>query len=312
MSSPQVDRIDASALSKERFLRDYVVQNRPVVVTGAMDLRQIERTWSPALLEKRFGDRDVQVYNNYFDLLTVTSLKSYIAANFGSGNQESVTTPRYVRWYTKLRNVEFCWADDVFSQVREEWMAPSFLPDADYLFPFATPGIRVSPVTHDFPAKGLFISPRGARTSLHVDPWGSCAALCQLYGEKEWYFYAPGQQKFVQNAFGTVDVTRPDFQKFPEFACAQRTAACTLRAGEVIYVPHGWYHQVECVSDSISITWNFVHRTTGSALIGWLQNRRISEFDKSVLRFFYRIPEESDPVNWVLTLIENRAPPASE
>src|SRR3569833_2907397 len=96
--------------------------------------------------------------------------------------EESASLP-YVRRYTQMREVRYFWDDEIFAKLRNL----SFIPKTDYILPYTVPGVVVSPVTAHFPAKGLFISPRGARTSLHVDPWGSCAILCQLYGSKRWY-----------------------------------------------------------------------------------------------------------------------------
>lgn len=289
-------------LPVERFLAKYVLQNAPVIVTGALESWNLADNWTPAALGQQFGGKMAQVYNNYFDLQNVMSLERYLARYFDKSSPEDGSSPPYVRWYTKLRDEDFCWADEIFTRLRNCWHLPAFLPDTDYVLPLSS-GTATNPVTDHFPAKGLFISPRDARTSLHVDPWGSCAVLCQLYGRKRWYFYAPDQAQYLQSAFGVVDVTRPDHRKFPAFADAQLTAACTLNPGEVIYIPHGWYHQVECESDSISLTWNFVHRATAHELVRWLTETRLSETDRGVLQFFYALPERGDVVEAVLNRI---------
>lgn len=84
-----------------------------------------------------------------------------------------------------------------------------------------------------------------------------------------------------------VDVTRPDHARFPDFARTQLTATCTLAPGESVYLPCGWFHQVESLSDSISLTWNFVHAASAASLRTWLEGP-ISDFDQSVLRLFLR------------------------
>ena len=305
MNCSEVPKLPVSELSEEKFLTDYVARNQPLIVTGALEDWDIPHVWTPRALEKRFGDQLVQVYDNYFTLQSIMPLRQYLADNFG---RETVNTGKlpYVRWYTKLREVEFCWADDTFNQLKDQWMAPTFLPDSKYLLPHTSEDEKISPVTDLFPAKGLFISPRGARTSLHVDPWGSCAVLCQLYGTKRWYFYGPEQAQYLQNESGTVDVTRPDMRKFPSFSMARLFATCRLGPGDVVYIPHGWFHQVECESDSVSLTWNFVHRTTQASFVAWLTDGCLSEFDESVLRFFYRIAPGRRVVDDVLARLQDR------
>jgi hypothetical protein len=303
MKAPDVPRVAASELSVERFLTEYVLLNRPVVVTGDLELWDLANRWMPAALERQFGDQLAQVYNNYFDLQSLMPLKRYLAQNFNKPTLEESASLPYVRWYTKMRDIKFFWADEIFAKLRSQWFVPTFLPKTGYLLPYTAPGAEANPVINHFPAKGLFISPRGARTSLHVDPWGSCAILCQLYGSKRWYLYAPDQSEYLRNDFGVVDVTRPDLKKFPAFARAQLNSTCTLKPGEIIYVPHGWYHQVQCESDAISLTWNFVHRATAASFIDCLKGGTLSKFDESVLRFFYGIPPGRDVVGHVLTTI---------
>lgn len=303
MSSPEVSTVEVADLSVQRFLADYVVPNRPVIVTGALESWHLPEKWTPSSMEQLFGDCVVPVYNNYFDLKTIVPLRQYFAHNFGSRVQRTGVLP-YVRWYTKQLDREFCWADDTFDRLKTHWSPLGFLPIGDYLLPHTPAGGTSNPVTDYFPAKGLFISPRGARTSLHYDPWASCAVLCQLYGTKRWYFYGPEQAQYLQNESGTVDVTRPDRTKFPLFSMARLAATCTLQPGQVMYIPHGWFHQVECETDSISLTWNFVHRTTMEFFVGWLARGKVSEFDESILRFFYRVASDRPVVGEVLARIE--------
>ena len=182
---------------------------------------------------------------------------------------------------------------------------PAFLPTTDYLLPYAPHGRTADPVVDHFPAKGLFISPSGGRTSLHLDPWGSCAVLCQLHGRKRWFFYGPAQERYLRNGATFVDPTAPDLALFPEFHKAQLTAECVLEPGETIYVPHGWCHEVHSETDAVSLTWNFVHGTTGSALAAWLQTN-LSDLEQSVLRFFYPSDKPVDIREHVQDLVRQR------
>lgn len=270
VSSLDVTRLPITELPVERFLVEYMQPNRPLIVTGALEDWDISHNWIPEALNGRFGEKLFRGHN------------------------------------LKSRENEFCCANEVLSELRDKWQLPAFLPNTKYLLPFAAIDTTISPVNTDFPAKALLIAHRGARKTLRIEPWASCSVLCQLYGSKRWYFYAPGQRKYLESDFGVVDVTRPDFRKFPAFSLARLAAACTLRAGEVIYVPHGWYHQVECDCDSVSLTWNFVHQTTEAAYVEWLTGSEISELDEGVLQFFYAIPQGDNVVEQVLSVLRNR------
>lgn len=308
--SRTLQRIHVSDLPVERFLNEIVPANRPVIITGALESWRIEENWTPQALDRVVGSETVQVYNNYFDLKSLTTLRKYLDRHFNRPDSEidrSVPLP-YVRWYTQLRDVRFFWADGPMKKLAHLWSRPSFLPANDYVFPYA-PGERtVDPVTDHFPAKGLFISPRFARTSLHLDPWGSCAVLCHLYGRKRWLFWAPDQEKWLRNGASLVDPAKPDPDRFPHFDRAELYADCIQEAGEVVYVPHGWFHEVHSETDSISLTWNFVHATTGAALESWLE-QELSDTDRSVLRFFYGGDSDADVRVHVRRLLRDRLSP---
>ena len=248
-----------SNLSVEEFISDYLQKNRPVIVTGAMHDWKALETWSPEALAGRFGNERVQVYGDLFRLAAITTLSEYLKKYFGCSSAGPGSVP-YVRWYCHLANDERVpWADEVFTKFQDDWSRPRFFPDNSFVLPYCAPSSRIDPSRDWFPARGLFISARGARTRLHADPWCSDALLCQLFGEKEFVMYDPSQARYLTNAGKTVDVEAPDEKLFPQFSSAQPFVRDTLKPGEIVLVPAGWFHHFNSVSDSISLTWNFVH-----------------------------------------------------
>lgn len=272
-------------LTPERFVRDYVCRNTPVIVTDALADWELQARWTPAYLNARFGDEPVQVYNDYFDLLDLLPLSDYLQRHGGDGGARTSFVP-YVRWYSKFRDVDFAWADTVFERLRDNWARPYFLPDTDFLLPLAPPPQTADPVTDAFPAKALFISGPGARTGLHVDPWSSDAVLCQVFGRKAWLMYAPDQSSAVTAAGECVDPDDPDPARFPHFDRVVPRYVFTLHPGESVYVPHGWFHHVRSETMSISLSWNFVHSSTAEAFLAWLAAGP-SARDLSVLHYFF-------------------------
>src|SRR5688572_16381460 len=101
----KIDRL--SGVSPDAFERDYMRANRPLVVTDALTGWGLPEFWTPAYLLRHFAEEKVQVYNSYFDFKSIRKLGAYLADRFG--RSEPQRNPPYVRWYTKLRNVEFFW-----------------------------------------------------------------------------------------------------------------------------------------------------------------------------------------------------------
>jgi hypothetical protein len=270
-------------ISEGDFIDGYLIGNKPLIVTNAIESWDL--FWPPTEWGRRFGEEYVQIYNDLFDLINVTKLGSFINEFMceNKANRRSGAQP-YVRWYTKMKDVDFVWADEVFRHLADRWSLPTFLPDSDYLLPYSDRR-RVSPVTDPFPAKGLFISGEGARTRLHRDPWVSDAVLCQLFGQKRVVFFSPAQEHLVVRNGVTVDIDAPDLDIFGDFAGVTPVAEDVLHAGEVLFIPRGWYHHVVSLTDSVSLTWNFVHLSTGKWLLQHLMSGKYSS-EREILNYF--------------------------
>jgi len=248
-------------LTVDKFVTDYLQKNRPVIVTGAMRNWKALQRWTPDQLAKRFGDERVQLYGDLFRLVDITTLSQYLERYFDpSDDQRKPGATPYVRWYSHLvKDDRVPWADEIFEQIADDWAAPAFFPADSFVLPFCPPTAGIDPSRNWFPARGLFISARGARTRLHCDPWCSDALLCQLYGRKDFVLYEPSQAEYLAKQGRFVDIAAPDIQAFPDFEKARPAVRDTLHPGEMVLVPAGWYHHFDSVSDSISLTWNFVH-----------------------------------------------------
>lgn len=251
------------SLDPDTFIGEYLRGNSPVIVTDAMRDWPAAKLWTPEYFARRFGEVDVQVYNELFTLIDVCPLGSYLASNFGMGS--GFSSREYVRGYVKFKDVEFVWADEIFQQLRSDWGHLYFFPRASFVLPASGPGSELSPVTDAFPYKGLFISGRGARTRLHRDPYGTDAILCQFYGEKRLLVYEPTASAALTQAGEFVDPFNIDSSRYPAFTGVSPAFEDRLRPGEVAFFPSGWFHDVLSLSDSISVTWNFVHSANSAA-----------------------------------------------
>jgi Cupin-like domain len=281
----QIDR--HSRLSERVFIDEYQTANRPVIVTDAMDGWEAKSKWTPEFFKRVFGEYEVQVYNDLFDIIDITTLEEYLQENFG--RSEDCSPVDYVRWYTRFKNLDFAWADEVFDRLKGDWNHPYFLPSTSYVLPFCPYPKKISILNNSFPFKGLFISARGAQTRLHRDPCMTEAVLCQIYGAKKLILYSPDQAGYLVNENDFVNIDDPDLEKFSLFPKASPSFQDMLWPGEILFIPSGWFHHVETVSDSISITWNWCYSNKLDAFCDYLIK---APYDKEleVIRFF--LPSE--------------------
>jgi Cupin-like domain len=245
----------ASSLSQDQFLEDFLGPGRPVIARGALAAWAAAPPWNLADLNHRFGDAQVPVFDTLFSLQRVSRFADYVAAHTGPA---ATGIPPYLRWFTRYSRERLPWADEAFAALADEWSMPGWLPDADYVFP-RTRGV-VDAARDAFPARGLFVCGKGGRTRLHVDPWASDACLCQVTGSKRFIMFPPGAAELLSDGATVVDLDRPDERRFPRWREAAAGLDEVLYPGDAIFIPAGWYHTAVAQSDSVSITWNFVHQ----------------------------------------------------
>lgn len=266
----------ASSLAPESFVRDYLAQNRPVIVTDAMAAWKALGGWSPEAFRERFGDEKVQIYDDLFFMINTRPLRDYLDRYILDPNRKpraAGSRVPYVRWYSRQdERTDFPWSDDVLARLSGEWSAPYFMPSSDLLLPFAPPGRQFTPVRDLFPARGVFISAMHARTRLHTDPWASDAVLCQVYGEKRFILFRPDQVADLRRDGQLIDIPYDPATDCWAEASQRPYADDVLRPGEMILIPAGWGHAFHSTTASISITWNFVHAVNAERLEAYVKD----------------------------------------
>lgn len=125
----------------------------------------------------------------------------------------------------------------------------------------------------DSPLLNAWLGPPGTKTPLHTDPHHNI--LCQVVGYKYIRLYNPLWTKYLYPAgvdaagvdMGNTslvdvkvwrgDVDEEEKKKFPEFGKAEYLEA-VLGPGECLYIPLGWWHYVESLTASFSVSfwWN--------------------------------------------------------
>lgn len=122
----------------------------------------------------------------------------------------------------------------------------------------------------DLTQVNLWMSIEASRTGIHYDAYRNI--LLVLNGKKTVKLYPPSQAKYlyprpVYSAsanHSTVNLARPDLISHPDFIHAQPTTL-TAAAGDAIFIPEGWWHQVD--SDPFTVAINFWFEGIRHALV---------------------------------------------
>jgi hypothetical protein len=119
----------------------------------------------------------------------------------------------------------------------------------------------------------------GTSSGLHADAYPNCNV--QIFGHKSFIVYPPPQSRNLHripwSTHSEFDPTQPDFDRFPLAKNAEGWE-CTLKPGESLYIPVGWFHQVTVTSAwavNVNFFWPrpFSHSLATPALWGFLLMR---------------------------------------
>lgn len=111
----------------------------------------------------------------------------------------------------------------------------------------------------DLHNSAFWFGTEGASTPCHFDTYG-CNIAVQLYGRKRWTLFPPSETNnlypnrlpFEESTVrSSVNIQAPDLHAFPKFANASHLTV-DLFPGDVLYVPHGWWHHVCCCTAALS------------------------------------------------------------
>lgn len=242
----------------------------PRVIVDAGATWPALRRWQPAYLKSVAGHRDVTVRE-------MAGAPRNVFRNLGAGG--SLPFADYVDWVTETA-AELVpivggarAAADIVRAVDASGMEQSYYLDLS--LSELSPQLRADveaprwygTAPHD---AMLWLGVIGSSSGLHFDLLPNCNV--QVVGTKQFLLFAPSQASRLyptpgREASGELDPNLPDYARFPR-ARGLRGHVCELRAGEAIYIPAGWYHQVTATSPwalNVNFWWPRPRRQTWTA-----------------------------------------------
>ena len=257
-SAGQVPR--EAGLSYARFVRDYLVPRRPVILEGALADQPALKKWSPAFLKERFGSRPIVLADG-----TESTIGAYVD-RIESPELDPKRPPPLVRNQ---------WLSQLFPELVTDFQTPSYFRpnwfDSRWLRPIVPKVWR--------PWVEFFLGPRGGRfPNVHVDLFATSAWSAQIYGAKKFWFWPPRAGQGLGKLLVKVDRLREDWdQHLDGLHDHARPTTLVLEAGDTLFIPPGWWHTTEIVRTSITLSGNFVNDTN------WEEYRRGLELHQAQL-----------------------------
>ncbi|XP_022097445.1 jmjC domain-containing protein 7-like [Acanthaster planci] len=269
----EVPRIDGPPSSLV-FHRDWVCPNKPVLFKGCIDHWGALSKWTPAYLREKIGDQTVTVavtpngladavYQDKFvmpeeRLMQFASFLDIIEGRLPGEAQHAQEQSEV--FYVQKQN------SNLLSEFND------IIDDVETELPWASEALGKQPDAVNF-----WMGEDKAITSMHKDHYENL--YCVISGEKNFILHPPTDLPYIP--YGTypaarykvsgngdfdiidepevgevpwipLDPVQPDLVRWPEYGHS-RPIHCTVRAGEVLYLPSLWFHHVQQKHGTIAV-----------------------------------------------------------
>lgn len=238
-SGNQIDRWDT--LARDPFYRWHYYLNRPAVIVGMLADWPALTRWTPRYLIETVGNAMVDIQSNRTDSADFERAKDRHTKQMRFAEfVEQVETATYsndfyMTAYNGSRNIE------ALAPLYHDITTLSFCKDEP-----GNPGF-------------IWYGPRGTMTPLHHDLTNNFMA--QVKGDKRVWLVSPFELPHVYNdhfCFSQVDLAHLDLERFPLMRDVP-IYEVLLHPGDLLFLPVGWWHQVEALDTSITLTFtNFI------------------------------------------------------
>jgi ribosomal protein L16 Arg81 hydroxylase len=224
-------------LSRDEFFEQYYFQNRPVIITGAFDFWPARTRWNFEYLRSRCGECEVEV-------------------QFGreSDADYEINQPMHKRTMPFAEYVDLV---ERGGRTNDFYMTAN--NTSHNRTALAALWADVPPIDEYLDGTSLdtgffWMGPAGTRTPFHHDLTNNFMA--QLIGRKRIKLVPLSDTAHMANylhCYSQVDGSLIDYDRFPSLRNAQ-LLECTLEPGELLFLPVGWWHYVEGVEASVTMT----------------------------------------------------------
>jgi ribosomal protein L16 Arg81 hydroxylase len=227
-----------SNLSREEFLDRYYSANCPVILLGLMNDWKARSRWTPDYLKTACGNEMVEIMSGRESdpRYEVNSTAHKTTCRFAEYVDMVSGSVRTNDFYLVANN-------NLLAREGMKCLYEDIVAFPEYMDPESRDGCVF-----------FWFGPAGTVTPLHHDLLN--IFMAQVRGRKRITLIAPDQTPSLYNdtsVFSEVDPVNPDYETFPLFRDVKATTF-VLRPGEALFIPVGWWHHVEALDLSITVS----------------------------------------------------------
>jgi ribosomal protein L16 Arg81 hydroxylase len=236
-ASPHAGSIERrGSLGAAEFLAHHVAASRPVVITDWMRDWPALTRWTPALLASRLGDTEIEVM--------VGDTTSPALRTRGPDQRRRLLLRAFLDHITDPAAPRDLYLEAYNHALALPALAP-LLGEISFSDEIFDPARQSSGIS-------LWLGPAGTFTPLHHDT--TDILFCQVYGQKRLWLVSPLETSLLRDLRGMwAGATLAELRERPEHA-GMVVFEVTLSAGEALYLPAGWWHEVTALAPSLHLS----------------------------------------------------------
>src|SRR5688572_22453688 len=235
METGKIER--RSGLNWNQFIEQYVIPNKPVILTDAASKWKAHGLFTPEYFKENFPEKTASINGVKYPL------GEYVKMMLTATEEKPAPYPYKI---------------DIEKNFRE--LLPNISPGFDVLSKNRLKNKLISKrvIPQAATLEIFFGGKSGWFPYIHYDLYGLYAIVTQVYGRKQFTVYDPSQVEFmypekehpwkssIRNYFN------PDYEQYPLFKKATPTSD-VVSPGETIFVPKGWWHTAKSLEPTISV-----------------------------------------------------------
>ena len=240
-------RLRSAELSVEEFRKKYEGMRLPCIISECADEWPARERWSISNLREAYGKIKFKCGEDDEGYSLKVKLETFIRYQESSAQLDD--SPLYIFDSSFDRTCE---------NLLTEYSVPSYFPE-DL---FCLVGERRRP-----PHRWFLIGPERSGTTIHVDPLETSAWNTSIRGRKLWAMFSPEVPKITvkgkhflksdgdDEAVDWFDYFLPKILNM--LPSGSKFFQFIQYPGETVFVPHGWWHAVLNLDDTVAITHNY-------------------------------------------------------
>ncbi|KAL4695498.1 hypothetical protein H8959_000593 [Pygathrix nigripes] len=224
-------------VSREQFMQHLYPQRKPLVLEG-IDLGPCTSKWTVDYLSQVGGKKEVKIH------VAAVAQMDFISKNFV---YRTLPFDQLVQRAAEEKHKEFFVSEDEKYYLRSLGEDPrKDVADIRKQFPLLKGDIKFPEFFREeqFFSSVFRISSPGLQLWTHYDVMDNL--LIQVTGKKRVVLFSPQDAQYLYlkgTKSEVLNIDNPDLAKYPLFSKARRYE-CSLEAGDVLFIPALWFHNV--------------------------------------------------------------------